>query len=186
MKSSIIRPVWTEAGLGNPPTEFSTNNVKAANFMDKYGLHVDPQEPHVFIESVKDFIKTQYRNKDRAVFGKGPYRLRKGFEHFLVSDLKWSSMAAVQRLNKVKEFQKADMWSRKDYSCREKMQNPPKLAPDDIVMAYKDIHQFRNPVTGVLRYSDAPQHAHFHLRSVCVRTSYPNFSYTWLNVPLQM
>ena len=83
--------------------------------MVKYVLHFDPQKLHVFIESVKDVIKTQYRNKDRAVFGKGPYRLRKRFEHFLVSDLKWSSMAAVQRLNKVKEFQKADMRSRKDY-----------------------------------------------------------------------
>ena len=64
---------------------------------------------------MKDVIKTQYRNEDRAVFGKGPYRLRKGFEHFLVNDLKWSSMTAVQRLNKVKEFQKADMISQKDY-----------------------------------------------------------------------
>ena len=64
---------------------------------------------------MKDVTETQYRNEDRAVFGKGPYQLRKGFEHFLVNDLKWSSMAAVQRLNKAKEFQKADMRSRKDY-----------------------------------------------------------------------
>ena len=64
---------------------------------------------------MKDVTETQYRNEDRAVFRKGPYQLRKGFEHFLVNDLKWSSMAAVQRLNKVKEFQKADMRSRKDY-----------------------------------------------------------------------
>ena len=70
---------------------------------------------HVFIESVKDVIETQYRNEDRAVFGKSPYRLRKGLEHFLVNDLKWSSITAVQRLNKVKELQKADMRSRKDY-----------------------------------------------------------------------
>ena len=83
--------------------------------MVKYGLNFDPQKSHVFIESVKDAIKTQYRNEDRAVFAKGPYRLRKWFEHFLVNDLKWSSMTAVQRLNKVKEFQKADMISRKDY-----------------------------------------------------------------------
>ena len=53
-------------------------------------------------------------------------------------------------------------------------------------MAHKDIRQFRDPVTGVLRYSDAPQNVHFHLRSVCVRTRYPNFNYTWLDVPLQM
>ena len=67
-----------------------------------------------------------------------------------------------------------------------KIQNLPKLAPDDLVMAYKDIRQFTDPVTGVLRYSDAPQNVNFHLRSVCVRTRYPNFNYTWLDVSLQM
>ena len=51
MKSSMIRPVRTEAGLGNPPSEFSTNDVEAANFIVKYGLHFDPEKPHVFIES---------------------------------------------------------------------------------------------------------------------------------------
>ena len=98
----MIRPVQTKAGLGNPPTEFFTNDVEAANFMVKYGLRFDPQKPHVFIESVKDVIETHYRNEDRGVFGNDPYRLRNGFEHFLVNDLKWSSMTAVQRLNKVK------------------------------------------------------------------------------------
>ena len=67
--------------------------------MVKHGLQFDPQKPRVFIESVKDVIKTQYRNEDRVAFGKGPYRLRKGFEHFLVNDLMWSSMTVVQRLS---------------------------------------------------------------------------------------
>ena len=67
--------------------------------MVKYGLQFDPQKPRVFIKSVKDAIKTQYRNEDRVIFGKGPYQLRKGFEHFLVNDLKWSSMTVVQRLS---------------------------------------------------------------------------------------
>ena len=48
MKSSMIRPVRAEAGSGNAPTEFSTNDVEAAKFMVKYGLHFDPQKPHVF------------------------------------------------------------------------------------------------------------------------------------------
>ena len=64
---------------------------------------------------MKDVIETQYRNEDRAIFGMGPYQLRKGFEHFLVNDLKWSGLTAVQRLNKIKKFQKADMISWKDY-----------------------------------------------------------------------
>ena len=80
-------------------TEFSINDVQAANFIVKNGLHFDPQNPRVFIESLKDVIKTQYRNEDRAAFGKGPYRQRKGFEHFLVNDLKWSSKTVVQRLS---------------------------------------------------------------------------------------
>ena len=69
----------------------------------------------------------------------------------------------------------------KCYGCCKKIPNPLKLAPDDLVMAYKDIRQFADPVTGVLRYSDAPQNVNFHLRSVCVRTRYPNFNYTWLD-----
>ena len=69
--------------------------------------------------------------------------------------------------------------------CREKIKNP-KLAPHDLVMTYKDIREFRDPVTEALRYSDAPQNVHFHLRSVCVRTRYSNFNYTGLDVPLQM
>ena len=109
----MIRLIRTEAGLVNPPTGFSTNEVNAANFIVKYGLHFDPQKPHVIIESVKEVIKTLYRNEDSVNFGKGPYRLRKGFEQLLVNDLKWSSMTAVQQLNKVKEFQKADMTSQK-------------------------------------------------------------------------
>ena len=80
--------VETVTSLGNPPTEFSTNDVEAANFMVKYGLHFDPEKPHVFIESVKDIIETKYSNDDRAVFEKGPYQLRNGFEHFLVNILK--------------------------------------------------------------------------------------------------
>ena len=58
----------------------------------------------------------------------------------------------------------------KCYDCREKIQNPLKLAPDDLVMAYKDIRRFKDPVTGVSRYSDAPQNVH----------------YTWFDPSLQM
>ena len=68
----------------------------------------------------------------------------------------------------------------------QKIKNALKLGPDDLITAYKDIPQFRDAVTGVLRYSDAPQNVHFHLQSVCARTRYPNFNYTWLDVPLQL
>ena len=74
----------------------------------------------------------------------------------------------------------------KCYGFREKTQNPPKLASDDLVMVYKDIRQFGDPITGVLRHSDTPQNVHFQLRSICVRSRYATFSYTWIDAPVQM
>ena len=46
----------------------------------------------------------QFRNKDRAVFGKGPYKLAKGFEKYYVNDFKWGQLTSQQRLTKIKEF----------------------------------------------------------------------------------
>lgn len=88
MKESVIRSVRVECGLGNPPAEYTTNDVEAANFMIKYSLNVEPRNPHVFIEAVRNIIETQFRSEDRAVFGKGPYEIQKEFQHFSVSDKK--------------------------------------------------------------------------------------------------
>ena len=45
------------------------------------------------------------QNEDRAVFGKGPYNLRKGFEKYYVNDFKWGQLTAQQRLTKIKNFE---------------------------------------------------------------------------------
>ena len=55
----------------------------------------------------------QFRNEDRVVFGKGPYKLRKGFEKYYVNDFKWGQLTAQQRLTKIKEFRNVCM-SEKD------------------------------------------------------------------------
>ena len=44
----------------------------------------------------------QFRNEDRAVFGKYPYKLRKGFVKYYVNDFKWGQLATQQRLTKIK------------------------------------------------------------------------------------
>ena len=51
----------------------------------------------------------QFRNEDRAVFGKGPYNLRKGFEKYYVNDSEWGHLTAQQRLTKIKEFRNVCM-----------------------------------------------------------------------------
>ena len=63
----------------------------------------------------------QFRNEDRAVFGKGPYKLRKGFEKYYVNDFKWGQLTAQQRLTKIKEFRNVCM-SRKDKDPKKNIQ----------------------------------------------------------------
>ena len=109
----MLKPVRIEAGLGDPPNEFTTNDVEAGNFIIKHGINFDKQKPQEFIEKVKEIINMQFRNEDRAVFGKGPYKLRKGFEKYYVNDFKWGQLTAQQRLTKIKEFRNVCM-SEKD------------------------------------------------------------------------
>ena len=49
------------------------------------------------------------QNEDRAVFGKGPYNLRKGFEKYYVNDFKWVQLTSQQILTKIKEFRNVCM-----------------------------------------------------------------------------
>ena len=72
-------------------------------------MHFDERHPQEFTEREKEIINTQFRNEDRAVFGKGPYRLRKVFERYSIDDFKWGQLTPQQRLRKVDVFKKAAM-----------------------------------------------------------------------------
>ena len=91
IKTFLIKPNWVEAALGEPSLEFTTNDVESENFIIKYGLHFDKKNPQEFIEHVKEVLRTQFKIEDRAVFGKGPYRLRKGFKRCSVDDFQWGN-----------------------------------------------------------------------------------------------
>ena len=65
IKESMITPVRRDAGLGDPPKEYTSTDVEAGNFMIKYALEFDAKKPNEFIESVRDLICLQYRNGER-------------------------------------------------------------------------------------------------------------------------
>ena len=41
IKAFLIKPIWVEAGLGQPSVEFAANDVESENFIIKYRLHFD-------------------------------------------------------------------------------------------------------------------------------------------------
>ena len=49
------------------------------------------------------------------MFGKEPYRLRKGFERYSVDDFQWGKLTAQQRLRKVDVFKKATMNDKEEF-----------------------------------------------------------------------
>lgn len=62
------------------------------------------------------------------------------------------------------------------YGCNGVIKNPPESIPDDLIVVYRDIRQFRDRNTGQLRVTAEPQNVHFHLRASCIKTKYPSFS----------
>eukprot|EP00794_Sanderia_malayensis_P006409 gene6409-7140_t len=109
IKDFLLKPVRIEAGLGNPPDQYTTNDNEAANQVIKKSLHYDPQDPQKFIEHIQDMIEGQSRNEDRAVFGKGPYKVRDQYSHLEIDDRRWEKMTYDQKMAQAVKFRNAGM-----------------------------------------------------------------------------
>ena len=62
--------------FGRSPKEYLNNDPESANIIIKHSLKSDAKKPQDFILEMKNIIETQYRNEDRAVFGKGMYAVK--------------------------------------------------------------------------------------------------------------
>ena len=51
---------------------------------------------HEFIHKIKNIIETQQRNQDRAVFGKGMYRVQPSFQHLAIDEVGISCLSHAQ------------------------------------------------------------------------------------------
>jgi hypothetical protein len=56
--------------------------------------------------------------------------------------------------------------------------------PDDLIVVYRDIREYRDRVTGHVqpKRSASPQNVHFHLRASCILSQYSQFQPRLLNV----
>ena len=62
---------------------------------------------------MKNIIEKQYRDEDRAVFGKGSYEVRQEFQHLMADDKTWSKMSHEQLMAKVEKYVKSGMDAKK-------------------------------------------------------------------------
>ncbi|XP_028410639.1 uncharacterized protein LOC114533331 [Dendronephthya gigantea] len=118
-KESMLKSIRIEAGLGNPPRKYTNNDPESANFVIKHGLKFDAKKPHEFVQEMKNIIQRQYRDEDRAVFGKGPYEIRPEFQHLTVDDKTWSRLNHEQLMAKVEKYIKSGMNAKKVVANKE-------------------------------------------------------------------
>lgn len=105
----MLKPRRIDAGLGDPPSEYTTNDVEAANGIIKHGLSFDSKKPHEFVEEIKKIVDVQFNNEDRAVLNRGPYSVAEPFKHLAINDSKWSRMSLAQRKSAIKKFSDTGM-----------------------------------------------------------------------------
>ena len=52
MKESMLYSILVEAGLGDPPTDYKTNDIEVGNFMIKHKLDFNSHNATDFIEKL--------------------------------------------------------------------------------------------------------------------------------------
>ena len=95
--SGMLQPVREDAGLGCPPTSFTTNACETINAVLKGKVNYKKNELPAFVHHLKSLIDEQERELERAVIGRGKYRFRREFQHLQIEEDLWFRMSRDQR-----------------------------------------------------------------------------------------
>ena len=79
--SIILRPIRVQAGLGDPPSVFTTN--ASINALLKNKVEYRKNELPVFLDQLKEAIDEQEREVERAVIDRGKYRFRSDYRYLV-------------------------------------------------------------------------------------------------------
>ena len=85
----MLNDLQTAAGLGNPPSKFTTNGSESINAVVKRKVNFKETEWPEFNNEMKQIVCGQREETIRALSGRGRYRLCKPYEHLKVDPLKW-------------------------------------------------------------------------------------------------
>ena len=97
LKSSAIKPVREQAGLGSPPDLFSTNASESVNNVIKSKVDYKKNELYKFIEKMQCLVNDQDLEVERAVCCRGKYRFRPQYQYLEIAEEKWFKMTPEAR-----------------------------------------------------------------------------------------
>ena len=74
VKTKMLKPVRVQAGLGDPPTQYTTNDNESINSRVKDKVDYKASELHIFCQKFEELVDMQTRNIERAfTLSNGPY-----------------------------------------------------------------------------------------------------------------
>ena len=97
VEDSMLRSVRQEAGLGDPPEEFTTNACESINAVVKSKVEYKKSDLPHFLMQMKELIDEQEKEVERAVFKRGKYEFEDDYRHLEVPEAKWFRMTPQQR-----------------------------------------------------------------------------------------
>ena len=94
IRDSMLKSVREECGLGFPPAAFTTNASESLNAMLK---EYKKNELPLFIEKVKELVNEQSWEVERALIGRGKYRISEQYQFLAVPESQWFLMTPTER-----------------------------------------------------------------------------------------
>ena len=95
------------AGLGSPPSIFTTNSSEAINSVLKKQVSFKKTQWPEFVRQMKELVDEQQNEIIHSLSGRGSYRLCESVKHLGVSAEQWSKMRPDQRQKIVQRFKSA-------------------------------------------------------------------------------
>ena len=103
------------AGLGDPPRAYYTNDSESAKAMIKRAVDFKENEMSDFVREVGILMNQQKEDIESAVLNKGPYKLAESFKNFHIPENRWfGNMSNKQKVTHLEKLHKAKMSVQKD------------------------------------------------------------------------
>jgi hypothetical protein len=107
ISNTMLKDVRTAAGLGSPPSKFTTNASESLNAVIKRKVDYSETQWSLFNDRMKELVFEQRDEVIRAISGRGEYRLCKGYEYLQILPQEWAKMTPDQRKRHIKKFDAA-------------------------------------------------------------------------------
>ena len=110
VKHGLSRSNRHKAGLGDPPSTFTTNASESINALLENKMDYKKHELPVFLDKLKEVIEEQERELERAVVDSGKYQFCANYQHLVKQQSVWfMKMSTSQRENHLKKVARANL-----------------------------------------------------------------------------